>query len=308
MSVTFVCQTEIIPRLAEVIVILLLLKPSCCQLLCCCRCWFPSHCYAHSRQRLAYVVTLFVIPKSKAFCISPGCNGFSTSRLSHIAELDLTDNLLSDWGEIHLLLQCFPGLEFLNLSNNVLNGPMPRLPDTMNELRMRKLVLNGNKISWDSANGLAGSMPNLEELHLSTNNLCDPVPGAFCHGALRQLFLGCNPITSFVSLTENLSVPNLELLSLAECPVNSVVDLSSVDIDQVMSRLHNLSLSTTKISTWEEVDKLRKFPSLSELRLQHCPVLNELSAHERRMMIVARLPNIQILNGGEKEISILVYL
>ena len=45
---------------------------------------------------------------------------------------------------------------------------------------------------------------------------------------------------------------------------------------------------------------LTGFPSLSDLRIKHCPVLEEYTAHERRMMLIARLPNIQILNGGDR--------
>lgn len=224
-------------------------------------------------------------------------SGISASRLSHIAELDLTDNLLSKWSEIHLLLQQFSGLEFLNLSNNLLSEPMAG-GHGLADLRMRKLVLNGNKIDWASVDGLVRAMPQLDELHLSTNDLGDPGNGAFAHDNLRQLFLGCNPISSFEAVTHNLRVPALELLSLAECPLASVPDLSE-DESPIMARLNNLSLSTTKIGSWEEVDKLRNFPSLKELRLQYVPILNELSAHERRMMIVARLPNIQVLNGGD---------
>ena len=43
---------------------------------------------------------------------------------------------------------------------------------------------------------------------------------------------------------------------------------------------------------------MRRLPKLSELGLQHCPVLSEYSVHERRMMLISRLPNVKILNGG----------
>lgn len=49
-----------------------------------------------------------------------GSNGINTSRLSHISELDLTDNLISDWSEVLKLLTIFKSLKFLNLSNNLL--------------------------------------------------------------------------------------------------------------------------------------------------------------------------------------------
>ena len=58
--------------------------------------------------------------------------------------------------------------------------------------------------------------------------------------------------------------------------------------------LQSLNISTTKIKDWAEVDKLRKFPALEDLRISHCPFLDELSAHEKRTMLIARLPNVQV--------------
>ncbi len=236
--------------------------------------------------------------------LAPGCNGFSAGRLNHISELDLTDNLIGDWSEVRRLVDTFPNLEFLNLSNNLLCRPLTESPGAIC-LKMRKLVLNGNRLDWRSVNRLIGTMPLLDELHLGTNNLRSPVePGALCHDSLRQLFLGCNPIESFEDVAENLRVPRLELLSLAECPVWSVPDLSgNEDGDEGesgrrLAKLQHLNVSTTKISSWGEVDKLRQFPSLRELRLQHCPVLTEHTVHERRMLLISRLPNVKILNGG----------
>ena len=39
---------------------------------------------------------------------------------------------------------------------------------------------------------------------------------------------------------------------------------------------------------------------LTELKIQEIPLLNSYTAHERRFMVISRLPNIQILNGGDK--------
>ena len=43
-----------------------------------------------------------------------------SSKVHHIRELDLTDNLLSDWSEVADILLSFKSLVFLNLSNNLL--------------------------------------------------------------------------------------------------------------------------------------------------------------------------------------------
>ena len=61
-----------------------------------------------------------------------------------------------------------------------------------------------------------------------------------------------------------------------------------------MDTFFSLNLSTTKIGSWMDVDGLRRFPSLRELRLQRVPVLEEYTKHERRMMLTARLPNVKV--------------
>lgn len=251
-----------------------------------------------------------------------------------MAELDLTDNLISDWQQVLSLLDTFPSLEFLNLSNNMLNHPIDpeailNSPVGGKKLPMRKFALNGNRVDWSTVSLLTRLMPDLEELYLSTNNLGNPRDGdnnnvadediVFKHGSIRQLFLSCNPLDNFDEISEHVVMrcPNLQLLSLAECPVNTVPSFPTDEGKRIWKCLKfelfemafsfsgpicltSLNLSTTQISSWEEVDKLRNFPSLTELRLQHCPVLRSYTAHERRMLLVARLPNIQVLNGGGK--------
>eukprot|EP00092_Neocalanus_flemingeri_P028397 GFUD01030835.1.p1 GENE.GFUD01030835.1~~GFUD01030835.1.p1 ORF type:complete len:388 (+),score=77.84 GFUD01030835.1:140-1165(+) len=72
------------------------------------------------------------------------------------------------------------------------------------------------------------------------------------------------------------------------------------DLQNVPKCLHSLNISTTKINSWTEVEKLRKFPGLNDLRIQGCPFLDEYTAHEKRMMLIARLPNVKVLNGGDR--------
>jgi Leucine-rich repeat (LRR) protein len=115
-----------------------------------------------------------------------------SSKIRHIRELDLTDNLLSDWSDVMNILISFKSLTFLNLSNNLLSEPLDNdAQDNLDNfnLAMEKvsiscnickstnlsqLVLNGNLVSWPTVVFLAEKMPRLEELHLNTNNLPDP--------------------------------------------------------------------------------------------------------------------------------------
>jgi len=198
--------------------------------------------------------------------------------------------------EVINILTTFRSLTFLNLSNNLLCQPFDdskSIPSQTN-FPMKKLVLNGNKVSWKSMVHLVNKMPELEELHISTNNLGDPGDTVIQHSNLRQLYLSCNPICDFTAVSTGLvsNCSRLELLSLAECPVSELSDLLS-------DGLTSLNISTTKVSSWTEVEKLRQFPGLRDLRIQGSPVLDEYTAHEKRMMLIARLPNIKILNGGD---------
>ena len=150
------------------------------------------------------------------------------------------------------------------------------------------------------------NMPYLEELHLSNNCLTNPT-GELQHGSIRQLFLTCNAIDSFEDVHTNLGrhCPNLEVLSLAECPLKNVpklgfVEAASVECCSNFSRLATLNVNTTRISSWQDIDAFRTFPSLVELRVKNCPLLDEYTAHERRMLLVARLPNVTILNGADR--------
>ncbi|XP_051157145.1 tubulin-specific chaperone cofactor E-like protein [Leptopilina boulardi] len=62
-----------------------------------------------------------------------------------------------------------------------------------------------------------------------------------------------------------------------------------------------LNVNNTLLSTWNDVEKLAKFPALKSLRMQNCPLFEspqEYTEHERRQLLIARLPNVETLNGG----------
>lgn len=51
-----------------------------------------------------------------------------------------------------------------------------------------------------------------------------------------------------------------------------------------------------------DIDRLAKFPALRNLRVQNWPLWEKCDAteHERRQLLIARLPHVQTLNGGGK--------
>ena len=65
------------------------------------------------------------------------------------------------------------------------------------------------------------------------------------------------------------------------------------------SALIRLNLSDTAVAEWAEVDRIRDIPGLTELRMMDCPFNREMDPVARRQHVIARLPNIQLLNGGD---------
>ena len=61
-----------------------------------------------------------------------------------------------------------------------------------------------------------------------------------------------------------------------------------------------LNLSYASIDTWDDIDRLATFPKLKNLRVKNWPLWERLECteHERRQLLIARLPNVAILNGG----------
>ena len=202
------------------------------------------------------------------------------------------------------ILEIFPNLTFLNMAKNHFSDRLSLTEDdqaSRRSLELKKLVLNSNKIDWASLNALTRAMPYLEELHLSNNALPNPT-GEFGHDNLKILFLTCNDIDSFSSVQRNLGTlcPNLETLSLAECPLTDVPKIDGSIPNVGLGKLVALNVNATKISRWEDVDNFRTFPALQELRIRGCPLMYEYTAHERRSLLIARLPNVSIFNGGDK--------
>ena len=69
-----------------------------------------------------------------------------SSKVRHIRELDLTDNLLSDWSEVAEILSSFKSLTFLNISNNLLNEPIDNNNNQLNE-KLENACLPMNKVT-----------------------------------------------------------------------------------------------------------------------------------------------------------------
>lgn len=75
---------------------------------------------------------------------------------------------------------------------------------------------------------------------------------------------------------------------------------ASININYIHRNLQLLNLSSANIDSWTDIDRLSKFPSLKNLRVQNWPLWSKCDSteHERRQFVIARLPHVEILNGG----------
>lgn len=262
---------------------------------------------------------------------SAGTRELLQDKCQGVEELDLAQNCLTQWTEVLSILQHMPLLKFANLSFNTLNGRLQGCANGLNFPFLRSLVLNSTQIDWGSVRQLLALLPSLEELHLSLNDFCrveledelsdEPL---IQHNGVKKLHFTGNPVSEWCEICKiGRAFPQLEWLVLADCPISSLDNsspCSSPDRNQYsrsesecegspsrtsphdsFRKLCFLNLNNTCLSSWEDVDRLARFPSLHCLRLQACPLFEfpqEYTEHERRQLLIARLPNIQTLNGG----------
>nr|AEE62686.1 unknown [Dendroctonus ponderosae] len=143
------------------------------------------------------------------------------------------------------------------------------------------------------------------------------------HSVIRILHFTGNLVQDWKEVSKlGYAFPNLESLVVAECPIKSL-DIAaeakecpnknyerSESSPESSSRsesphdafrsLKILNLNSTHLSSWDEIERLARFPALQCVRLQGCPLGegNEYTEHERRQLLIARLPNVKTLNGG----------
>ncbi|KAH8394727.1 hypothetical protein KR222_002827 [Zaprionus bogoriensis] len=129
------------------------------------------------------------------------------------------------------------------------------------------------------------------------------------HPELKTLHFTGNPIEHWQEICRlGRLFPSLESLVLAECPIKSLQPAPELDSasgsesHKYFPRLKLLNLSCAQLNSWADIDELAKFGQLQNLRVKHWPLWEtlECTEHERRQLLIARLPNVTMLNGGGK--------
>ena len=139
----------------------------------------------------------------------------------------------------------------------------------------------------------------LAELHLSGNDY-NNVDLQTHHENLISLHFNNNPICEpqhLLSLAE--AFPSLSTLIAHNSQLASLILPSeSIILAKSFHQLQCLSLSHSRLSTWDDIHFLSLFMSLQKLRLVGIPLLHEIKEENHRPFLIACLQNIQCLNGS----------
>ncbi|XP_033641163.1 tubulin-specific chaperone cofactor E-like protein [Asterias rubens] len=228
--------------------------------------------------------------------VGAGAIGEVETLCKDVKELDLAENNLSEWNEVLSITTQIPQLKFLNLSSNPLSRDLPpELTPITSLATITSLVLNNTKIPWQTLHTVLDSTPTLEQLHLSLNDHGRVSLPNRSYTSVKLLQFNRNQITKWQEVSKlGKMFPNLESLFLSE---NNLTGLSDC-IGEHFSCLQSLCVSETGIGTWEEIDALNSFPSLTEIRLTQIPLLEHFNETERRQLTLARLARVTRLNGS----------
>uniref|UniRef100_UPI00398F181E tubulin-specific chaperone cofactor E-like protein isoform X3 n=1 Tax=Pristiophorus japonicus TaxID=55135 RepID=UPI00398F181E len=218
---------------------------------------------------------------------------------SHVCELDLSDNNLQDWYEISKIVSNLTKLTFLNLTSNPLTQASLDSKCAASFSKIQRLVLNNTKVSWETIHTLLQELPGLEELFLCFNNYRTVSPAPCSYPSLRLLHITDNSLTDWAEIHKfGQMFPGLDTLILANNHLISITD-SQETLARLFPNLRSINLHNSGLSSWDDIDKLKAFPKLEEVRLLGISLLQSYSEEERRKLAIARLPSIVLLNGSK---------
>ncbi|CAH0686311.1 unnamed protein product [Spodoptera exigua] len=291
----------------------------------------PVAIFVPKRSPRLSVPTLLVLNDCEIDCA--GDARALADKCADVVELDLANNKLTEWNEVFAILEQTPRVRFLNLSFNRLSAQIQAAQTLQPRWdSLSHLILNSTYVGWPSVHALLKALPALEELHLSLNEysyvdfsgqevdkeaqceacsrLNSDVNTEPVHEQLKKLHFSGNHVSSWREISKlGYAFPNLETLLVNDCPITTLApdpcdkcsdDNGNKKSHDAFPHLRFLNLNNTGLATWDEVDRLAQFPALKSLRVQGWPLWDrvESTEHERRLLLVARLPHVRTLNGG----------
>ncbi|XP_043480526.1 tubulin-specific chaperone cofactor E-like protein [Leptopilina heterotoma] len=237
----------------------------------------------------------------------------------HLKNLVLNGTRAS-WTTVQGLIKLLKNLEELHLSLNEYKNVHLEHDNQENQNSLvKKLHFTGNPIEhWSEILKLGYSFPHLESLvlaecpiaSLNISHECCNLIDEKNSSKQEQPVLDVSEDETNMNQSAKSDYNQQYLLENAPFVQNSTYNnieqernFSSLDkaSHDSFRMLKFLNVNNTLLATWNDVEKLAKFPALKSLRMQNCPLFEspqEYTEHERRQLLIARLPNVETLNGG----------
>ncbi|CAK9815261.1 Tubulin-specific chaperone cofactor E-like protein [Anthophora plagiata] len=237
---------------------------------------------------------------------------------------DLLRNLVLNgtrvsWSTVQGLVRLLRNLEELHLSlNEYKTVDLDYQKPENGNASLKKLHFTGNPVEvWNEISKLGYIFPNLESLVLAECPIRSLVlvdnrnsnEETSCTKKESENFSQDNENMNNLDVEENTSVDEKGNRIFSEGKVT--YDRSESESESSGTRIKSshdpfrklrfLNVNGTLLSTWDDVERLARFPVLKSLRIQGCPLFEsprEYTEHERRQLLIARLPNVETLNGG----------
>ncbi|KAJ1924855.1 hypothetical protein IWQ60_004933 [Tieghemiomyces parasiticus] len=222
-------------------------------------------------------------------------------------ELDLSNNLFTDWTEIMTIARALPRLRVLRLNGNRFDPALIMRPDAGPVDHIRTLTLNRTGLTWAAVADIVRHTQGLEELSVAFNGMdhleLETVGPSSVDddlrthlGTLRHLSLEGNALTNWANVAPLGSLPSLASLSLAR---NRLTGVARPTTEAPFARLAVLNIDGNCIDQLAAAgDALDLFPSLHSLRFKNNPAFTEYSADRIRLELVCRVGRLDTVNGS----------
>ncbi len=217
--------------------------------------------------------------------------------IPEVRDLNLAENLISDWSVVTEIGRQLHKLRTLDLSNNHMMGLSQALPLLQPALLgLTQLVLNRMDLEWNDISLVVSGLANLSSLHVSHNQISvvDEIPEDALNN-LTELDLSGNPVKSWnLGVLALGKLPKLEMLLLNRCNIEKIPDENC----GLFPSLKHLQLSYNGISDWLSISNLNRLP-LEDLRIRCNPVLELEDGDTCRQIIIASIKSLKVLNSTE---------
>lgn len=197
-----------------------------------------------------------------------------------------------------------PNLTTLTLNGNrlmpLLKTPSPDL--FLNAFPcLKKLALNSTGANLEQIGLIKSYLVHLTDLHIASNKIASIGNGGanFFEGwpSLQLLDLSDNALSSWEEVLELAAFPRLQRLILSS---NRLPSISfPADRPGILPELRLLAVANNKLADWASMEALSSLPALGELRVQGNAICETMGTTALRQMLVARLPALVLVNGGE---------